>query len=220
MLRLKAGLEQKVLAEALNLSQATVSRIEHGQSLPSAACADNWLACCSGSPRCMEAVAILLAAGECDAQLRALSILEDELTALLRVPAEPHALLPYFADVAAGLGEAQERRVEPRRYIEVPAAILRRDPGCYALRVSGDSMIPRLADGDIVVVSPAAALVEGCIVAAYIEPDGDVVKVYRELPGGTVLLTPLNPDYPAVLLGGEGREGRIWGRIVMLTREL
>jgi SOS-response transcriptional repressor LexA len=131
------------------------------------------------------------------------------------------ALIPLYADVAAGIGEAQEQLSEPRCTLAIPRDIFRRDPQCYALRVSGDSMAPQLLDGDTVVVSPAAPLVDGCIVAAFVEPDGDVIKVYRELPGGTVLLQPANSSYRSILLAPNGgREARIWGRVVLQQREL
>jgi len=123
--------------------------------------------------------------------------------------------------VAAGIGESQEQLSEPRCTLAIPRDIFRRDPQCYALRVSGDSMAPQLLDGDTVVVSPAAPLVDGCIVAAFVEPDGDVIKVYRELAGGAVLLQPANSSYRAILLEPNGgREARIWGRVVLQQREL
>jgi SOS-response transcriptional repressor LexA len=148
--------------------------------------------------------------------------LRAALLALLRTAPEIYdTQVPYFADVAAGLGEAQEQRSAPRSLLGVPREVYARDPSCYALRVSGDSMAPQLLDGDIVIVSPAAELFDGCIVAAYVEPDGDVVKVLRQLPKGAILLQPLNPAYPAIVLApDEEREARIWGRIVLAQREL
>lgn len=150
--------------------------------------------------------------------------------------------VPYFAHVAAGLGELQAPRFHPRAQIPVPADVLRRDSGAYALKVSGDSMLPQLASGDIVVVSPRAPLSPGCIVAARVDPDGDVVKQYRLLPDGRVQLIPLNPAYPMITLRAsldslsalaasgrplppdalelEGAEGQLWGRVIMLLREL
>jgi SOS-response transcriptional repressor LexA len=162
---------------------------------------------------------------------------------------QPAALLPLYADVAAGLGEAQEARQAAREQLAVPPHILDADPGAYALRVRGDSMAPLLLEGDAVIVSPASELYDGCLVAAYVEPDGDVVKrlhMVGRWPGAAnpgfadsaapqgrdgeaslppaypeALLLPLNPAYPAIRLGGEhGREGRIWGRVVLLIREL
>jgi SOS-response transcriptional repressor LexA/DNA-binding transcriptional regulator YiaG len=95
----------------------------------------------------------------------------------------PLALLPLYADIAAGLGEAQEARAAERERLEVPGHLLDADPGAYALRVSGDSMLPLLQPGDVVVVSPAAELYDGCLCAAYVEPDGDVVKRLQLIRG-------------------------------------
>ncbi len=150
--------------------------------------------------------------------------------------------VPFFADVAAGLGEVQAPRYGPQAQIPVPADVLRRDPSAYALRVRGDSMLPLLAEGDIVVVSPRSGVFEGCIVAARVDPDGDVVKQYRRLPDGRVQLVPLNSAYPLITLRAareaisaladrgvsvppdalerEGQEGQLWGRVVLQLRDL
>ena len=48
-----------------------------------------------------------------------------------------------------------------------------------------------------------------------------MIKLYRALKGGAVLLQPVNPRYPSVMLEpGGGREARIWGRVVLQQREL
>ena len=94
-------------------------------------------------------------------------------------------------------------------------------PDCYALRVSGDSMSPNLLDGDIIVISPNATLIDGCIVAAYVEPLGDVVKVYTTRANGKVVLKPYNKAYDDIVLQPDkGRPAKIWGRVVMQQREL
>ena len=220
--RLRAELGQEVLARRLKVSQATVSRWERGLGRIEAGQAAAWLELCQARREVREAVAAYFAAG--DDSAREAAALEVERLAIDLVRGSGLAYdtaVPYFADVAAGLGEAQEQRSEPRRMLQVPAEVLERDPGCYALRVVGDSMAPRLTDGDIVVVSPTAPLIDGCIVAAYIEPDGDVVKVYRRLSESEVLLQPLNPDYPALVLAvGTWRSARIWGRVVFMQREM
>lgn len=168
------------------------------------------------------------------------------LTLLERAPVNAPALVPLYADIAAGLGEEQEARETPRESLEVPQHILAADPAAYALRVRGDSMAPLLLEGDAVVVSPALWPEEGCLVAAYVDPDGDVVKRFTWADGGALaafrkqqavledgdaarpsyltpeaLLTPENPAYPVIRIGGElGRPARIWGRVVLLLREL
>jgi SOS-response transcriptional repressor LexA len=168
-------------------------------------------------------------------------------TLLERSPGNAPALVPLYADIAAGLGEEQDARSEPRDSLEVPQHILASDPSAYALRVRGDSMAPLLLEGDVVVVSPALLPEEGCLVAAYVDPDGDVVKRFEwagesasssfkaqhaALQQATedsqrasyltpeALLKPQNPAYPVIRIGGElGRPARIWGRIVLLLRE-
>lgn len=228
LLRLRGGLEQHKLASMLGVSQPTISRWEAGLGVPSPAQAQAWVSACRDAvgdalaAEVSEAVELALRDGAAedaaavDARLRRLTMkVAGGGTGVY------DRLIPYYADVAAGIGEAQEQRALPRQQLSVPREVHARDPGCYALRVSGDSMAPQLLDGDLVVVSPAAPLMDGCIVAAYIEPDGDVVKVYRELPGGAVVLQPVNPAYASVVLGAEdGPEARIWGRVVLSQREL
>ncbi len=225
VLRLKAGIGQSELAAQLAVSQPTVSRLERGARRITPAQLAVWAGLCQAAlPEAQRALAAeaqlalerLLAAAP---PPREQAVALERALVLDLAPAQ--AAIPYFADVAAGAGEAQEPRSSPRARLEVPAHLLSRDPGCYALRVSGASMEPLLYDGDIVVVSPAAALAEGCLVAAWVEPGGDVVKLYHPLPGGGAILKPANPAFPPLLLGLEqGRGGRIWGRIVFQQREL
>lgn len=220
--RLRSGREQGELAQQLGVSQATVSRWERGQLAPTPSQAQAWLEHCQAPAAASAAVLGYLRADAQHERDAAEAAARRALLSLLRGSELGYdTSVPYFADVAAGVGEAQEQRSAPRRYLQVPSELLARDPGCYALRVVGDSMAPALTEGDIVIVSPAAALHDGCIVAAFVEPDGDVVKAYHELPGGGVELRPLNPAYPAITLhNGAGREGRIWGRVVLQQREL
>ncbi|MCC7477056.1 LexA family transcriptional regulator [bacterium] len=267
VLRMRAGLDQAAIAQSLQVSQSRVSRWERGQGLPDSAQLGIWLAAC----RCEEQTAqelpgLLERAGE-DNSAAVLGLRRLLLSTLgagagaggmggvdagpqAGTPGGPQAgmaesydtSVPYFAAVAAGLGEVQAPRYGPQAHIPVPADVLRRDPGAYALRVRGDSMLPLLAEGDIVVVSPRAAVFEGCIVAARVDPDGDVVKQYRRLPDGRVQLVPLNSAYPLVTLRAareaisaladlglsvppdalerEGQEGQLWGRVVLQLREL
>jgi len=226
VLRIRAGLDQAQMARHLGVTQPTISRWEHGGTRPDARFLQGWLKVCTGSVSAEQLQAFSRLLDRADTEwtdgshvARELEQLTAELLNQGRLVSD--ALIPLYADVAAGIGEAQEQLSEPRCTLAIPRDIYRRDPQCYALRVSGDSMAPQLLDGDTVVVSPAAPLVDGCIVAAFVEPDGDVIKVYRELPGGTVLLQPANSSYRSILLAPNGgREARIWGRVVLQQREL
>lgn len=232
VMRQRAGLGQEDLAARLEVSQATVSRWEQGRYLPGSAMAQRIIAACQAEA--LEGAALLRAipaGAAAEAALppasglglaQAARALDAALETSLRGPAgEFGAELPCFADIAAGLGEAQAMRSGPREYIPAPRRLLEADPGAYALRVSGESMLPLLWPGDVVVVSPAAALTPGCIVAAYVEPDGDVVKEYRPRADGGLELRSRNPAFPPLLVSAEGlRSARIWGRVVLCQREL
>lgn len=227
VLRLRAGLDQARMAAITGISQPTVSRWERGSSLPAAALAEAWLDACAGGSQpavvaqARAAVLSFLAGGKGRGSRPAERVRQALLALLGDLSLVSTAAVPYYADVAAGIGEAQEQRMLPRSELSVPAEVFERDPACYAMRVSGESMAPQLIDGDIVIVSPAAPLVDGCTVAAYVEPDGDVVKIYRQLPDGAVLLQPANASYPTVVLArDDDRHGRLWGRVVLVQREL
>lgn len=72
------------------------------------------------------------------------------------------------------------------------------DPDAFAAIVHGQSMSPDYREGDIVVFSPLADLVDGCDCYARLEPDHDTTfkRVYFENDGQRIRLHPINPDYP------------------------
>jgi transcriptional regulator with XRE-family HTH domain len=74
-------------------------------------------------------------------------------------------------------------------------AIKRRYPDAFALRVDGDSMAPQIRPGDVVVLSPSVAAIEGR--AAVVQAAGQIgvtCKLYRK-SGGHVHLVPVNSRY-------------------------
>ena len=74
-------------------------------------------------------------------------------------------------------------------------AIKRRYPDAFALRVDGDSMAPEILQGDVVVLSPSAAAVDGR--AAVVQLAGQIgvtCKLYRA-SGDSVHLVPVNARY-------------------------
>ena len=68
-------------------------------------------------------------------------------------------------------------------------------PGYFALRVKGDSMSPRLLDGDTVVVAPCPNPHNGDIVTIIINCDGDTTLKRFHRDGNVIKLTPDNPSY-------------------------
>ena len=87
------------------------------------------------------------------------------------------------------------------------------DPGCFALRVRGESMIGAgILDGDKVIVRPQPTARDGQIVVARI---GDEATVKRlSLRNGEVWLLPENPDYPPI----DGSEAELIGIVKGVSR--
>ena len=88
------------------------------------------------------------------------------------------------------------------------------DPGCFALRVRGDSMMGAgILSGDKVVVRPQSTAMNGQIVVARI---GDEATVKRlQLTGGQVWLMPENDAYEPI----DGSEAEIIGLVKAVVRE-
>ena len=88
------------------------------------------------------------------------------------------------------------------------------DPGCFALRVRGDSMINAgILSGDHVVVRPQQTAGDGQIVVARI---GDEATVKRlKFTGGQVWLMPENENYDPI----DGSEAEIIGLVKAVVRK-
>ena len=88
------------------------------------------------------------------------------------------------------------------------------DPGCFALRVRGDSMIGAgILDGDKVVVRPQPSADDGQIVVARIGDEATVKRLSRR--NGQVWLLPETPDYPPI----DGSEAELIGLVKAVVRE-
>ena len=89
------------------------------------------------------------------------------------------------------------------------------EPGCFALRVRGDSMINAgILDGDKVVVRPQPSADDGQIVVARIGDEATVKRLSRK--NGQVWLMPENPAYDPI----DGSEAELIGIVKALFREV
>ena len=87
-------------------------------------------------------------------------------------------------------------------------------PGCFALRVRGDSMINAgILSGDLVVVRPQNSADDGQIVVARIEDEATVKRLRRR--NGEIWLMPENENYSPI----DGREAEILGLVKAVVRE-
>ena len=89
------------------------------------------------------------------------------------------------------------------------------EPGCFALRVRGDSMIhAAILDGDMVVVRPQANADDGQIVVARIGDEATVKRLRRR--NGEIWLMPENENYAPI----DGTEAEIIGIVKAVIRQL
>jgi repressor LexA len=88
------------------------------------------------------------------------------------------------------------------------------DPGCFALRVRGDSMINAgIFDGDKVVIRPQQTANDGQIVVARIEDEATVKRLSRK--NGQIWLLPENDNYEPI----DGTYAEIIGIVKAVVRE-
>ena len=88
------------------------------------------------------------------------------------------------------------------------------DPGCFALRVRGDSMINAgILSGDKVVVRPQQTASDGQIVVARIGDEATVKRLRRR--NGQIWLMPENDAYEPI----DGTEAEIVGLVKAVVRE-
>ncbi len=79
--------------------------------------------------------------------------------------------------------------------VEFPASPAAR-PGCYALEVQGDSMMPLYRDGDVLIIEPGAQVRRGDRVVLRTAEGEVMAKVLARQTAKTVELLSLNPDHP------------------------
>ena len=88
------------------------------------------------------------------------------------------------------------------------------EPGCFALRVRGDSMInAAILSGDLVVVRPQQSADDGQIVVARIGDEATVKRLRRR--NGQVWLMPENDNYAPI----DGTEAELIGIVRAVVRE-
>lgn len=128
-------------------------------------------------------------------------------------PIEPHHTIPVLGSIACGTPITAEENVED--YVSAPA-----DLAChFALRCKGDSMAPRILDGDLVYIRKQEDVTDGQIAAVVIDDEATLKHVYH-IPGGVQLISD-NPSFRPLTYVGETCEGlRIVGLAVAYQRML
>lgn len=100
--------------------------------------------------------------------------------------------IPVLGDVAAGIPiEAIENIVD---YEEIDAALASTGE-FFGLRIKGDSMEPRIREGDVVIVRKQSDADTGDTAVVLVNGDSATVKRIKKEPDGDLWLIPNNPAY-------------------------
>ncbi len=181
-LRKLRGLSQAALSQLLGVSQQAVGKWETGRSTP--------------DPQTVAAIA-----AELGVSADYLLGVEGEAPAR-RGPVAPYRAaqecrIPVIGTVRAGYGALALEEDYGEEYARV------KDPDSYFyLKVKGDSMEPRISDGDLALVHRQNTLNSGELgVVVFGEGEGTLKKYV--VRGNTVVLQPFNPAYPSQILVGE-----------------
>ena len=110
----------------------------------------------------------------------------------------PRALSPLWARCRAGYGALAFEEDYGKEYASV------KDPQNYFyLVVKGDSMEPRISDGDLALVHRQSTLENGDLGVLVYGSDGEgTLKKYIQR-GNSVILHPFNPAYEELVIKGE-----------------
>ncbi|WP_262691605.1 transcriptional repressor LexA [Kordiimonas aestuarii] len=122
--------------------------------------------------------------------------------------------IPLHGRIAAGTPiEALENRDS---FVSIPPGMLGRG-NCYALEVSGDSMVELgILDGDTVVIESTDTARDGEVVVALVDREEATLKTLRR-NGQFIELVPANRDYSTQVL--EAKRVQVQGRLVGLLRQ-
>ena len=124
--------------------------------------------------------------------------------------------LPVVGTVRAGIPQPPLEDIEEQYSIDRHVA---RTGGTFFLRVRGDSMInASIREGDLALIRPQAVAGNRDIVVAMVDGEATLKRFYRE--GGAIRLQPENPNYPPIIINGEGSEVTIIGKVVGIYRPL
>ena len=137
---------------------------------------------------------------------------EDESTA----SSSPNAVkIPVLGKVAAGLPITAVENILD--YEEIPHSLAATGE-FVALQIKGQSMEPRIFEGDVVIVRVQPTAETGDLAVVIVNGDEATVKKIKILPEG-ILLQPFNPTYQPMFYSCsdiENKPVRIFGKVVEL----
>ena len=123
--------------------------------------------------------------------------------------------IPVYGTVAAGIPIEAITDIEDYEEITEDMAL---DGEYAALRIKGDSMEPKMSEGDIVIVRLQSTIETGEIAIVIVNGDEATCKKIKKTPEGVMLIS-FNPAYEPMFYSNKEIEQlpvRIWGKVVEL----
>ena len=186
--RLAKGLDQAKLAAKLDIATRTLQRWEQDEQVPDShylmrlakatGVAPHWLLTGDGQQY-----------AKTYAEPNVLPLPVNQYKKLKLVS------LPLLSSVPGGAPKFIFHPDYVEKYITVDDV---NDPNAFALEVKGNSMAPRIEDGDIIVVSPKLEGKSGDICVVRVNDEDTVKRVKME--NDFVQLIPLNPEYEPMVI--------------------
>lgn len=164
-LRTEKGFDQSSICEALNIEQSTLSNYENGRRTP--------------KPETLVKMAALF------------NVSVDYLLGNEEQTKEVNAI-PVLGTVQAGIPlEAIEDIID---YEEISPSLLEHGEEYFALQVKGDSMLPRMREGDVVIVRKQADVAHDDIAIVLVNGSEATIKRIVKSEAG-IMLVANNPAY-------------------------
>lgn len=124
--------------------------------------------------------------------------------------------VPLYESVSAGFGAYADSQI--REYYEVYVESHFVAKNTIAIRVKGDSMYPKIEDGDVILVQREGEVKSGDIGVAMIGEEAFVKKIEFDKKG--LRLISINPEYPPKIFEGKDAEQvKIVGRVYRIIKE-
>lgn len=128
---------------------------------------------------------------------------------------KPHYLVPVLGTVRAGIPmEAVENIID---YEEISEDMARQGE-FFALQIKGDSMEPRICEGDVVIVRKQSDIDSGDTAIVLVNGEEATIKKVQKFDGG-INLIPSNPSYDVRTYTNEQIEAlpvQILGKVIEL----
>lgn len=127
----------------------------------------------------------------------------------------PFVQVPLFDSISAGLGTTRD---EPIGTHPVVVHSKEEAENTLCVTVSGDSMSPRIENGDIIQIRQQRSVDSGDLAAVLLDDANYFVKKV-EYGADYIRLISLNPDYkPIVLRGAEVQRCFVLGKVMTITK--